>query len=193
MKRNHVVIHVKGLLRDIRFDLKDKSRPFLNCVDALTPKPSAEPSSCTLYTRVELIYVSPFLLCNISFHGLNSNSLMYFFQVVKREAKYEGLQDNTVTVSLVNWALPYAQRYIFTLHHEKYTQTKKTVHSQVKRLQVFVVDKLCYRNVIPQHGISSNREFKCSALLQVCILSFVTIYPIYFGIVGAVTLCSEAI
>ncbi|CAL9225200.1 unnamed protein product [Arabidopsis halleri] len=87
-------------------------------------------------------------------------------EVVKREAKYEGLQDNTVTVSLVNWALPYAQRYIFTLHHEKYTQTKKTVHSQVKRLQVFVVDKLCYRNVIPQYGISSNREIKCSSLLQ---------------------------
>ncbi|KAL1208319.1 Protein NO VEIN [Cardamine amara subsp. amara] len=87
-------------------------------------------------------------------------------EVVKREARYEGLQDNSVTVALVNWALPYAQRYIFTLHHEKYTQTRKTVHSQVKRLQVFVVQKLCYRNVIPQYGISSKKEFKCSSLLQ---------------------------
>lgn len=36
-------------LMDIRI-LMDKSRPFLNCVDALTLKPSAEPSSCSLYT-----------------------------------------------------------------------------------------------------------------------------------------------
>ncbi|CAH2079391.1 unnamed protein product, partial [Thlaspi arvense] len=86
-------------------------------------------------------------------------------EVVKREAKYEGLQDNSVTVSLVNWALPYAQRYIFTLHHDKYTETKMTVYSQVKRLQVFVVEKLCYRNVIPQYDISSKKEFKCSSLL----------------------------
>lgn len=99
--------------------------------------------------------------------------------MVKREAKYEGLQDNTVTVSLVNWALPYAQRYIFTLHHEKYTQTKKTVHSQVKRLQVFVANKLCYRNVIPQYGISSKKEFKCSSLLQVCLISFVFLAIVY--------------
>lgn len=90
--------------------------------------------------------------------------------MVKREAKYEGLQDNSVTVALVNWALPYAQRYIFTLHHEKYTQTKKTVHTQVKRLQVSVVEKLCYRNVIPQYGISSKKEFKCNSLLQVRLL-----------------------
>ncbi|XP_010436625.2 PREDICTED: uncharacterized protein LOC104720419 [Camelina sativa] len=41
-------------------------------------------------------------------------------EVVKREAKYEGSQDNTVTVSLVNWALPYAQRYIYTVHHVKW-------------------------------------------------------------------------
>ncbi|XP_010496962.1 PREDICTED: uncharacterized protein LOC104773988 [Camelina sativa] len=87
-------------------------------------------------------------------------------EVVKREAKYEGSQDNTVTVSLVNWALPYAQRYIYTVHHVKYTQTKKTVHSQLKRLQIFVADKLCYRNVIPQYGISSKKEFKCSSLLH---------------------------
>jgi len=104
--------------------------------------------------------------------------------VVKREAKYEGLQDNTVTVSLVNWALPYAQRYIFTLHHEKYTQTKKTVHSQVKRLQVFVVDKLSYRNVIPQYGISSKKEFKCSSLLQVCLLSFCFLRQFNLNILG---------
>lgn len=110
--------------------------------------------------------------------------------MVKREAKYEGLQDNSITVSLVNWSLPYAQRYIFTLHHEKYNQTKKTVYSQVKRLQVFVVEKLCYRNVIPQYEISSKKEFKCSSLLQVCLLPFVflaIVYPIYFGIVGALT------
>ncbi|CDY18734.1 BnaC08g08820D [Brassica napus] len=87
-------------------------------------------------------------------------------EVVQREAKYEGLQDNSVTVSLVNWSLPYAQRYIFTLHHEKYTQTKKTVYSQVKRLQVFVVEKLCYKNVIPQYDIFSKKEYKCSSLLQ---------------------------
>ncbi|ESQ56312.1 hypothetical protein EUTSA_v10024181mg [Eutrema salsugineum] len=100
---------------------------------------------------------------SVLMHSLGIPSIS---EVVKREAKYEGLRDNSVTVSLVNWALPYAQRYMFTLHHEKYTQTKNTVHSQVKRLQVFVVEKLCYKNVIPQYDISSKKEFKCSSLLQ---------------------------
>ncbi|CAN8232243.1 unnamed protein product [Cochlearia groenlandica] len=100
---------------------------------------------------------------SVLMHSLGIPSIS---EVVKREAKYEGLQDNSVTVSLVNWSLPYAQRYIFTLHHDKYTQMRKTVCSQVKRLKVFVVDKLCYRNVIPQYDISSKKEFKCSSLLQ---------------------------
>ncbi|KAL0854018.1 hypothetical protein Bca101_059170 [Brassica carinata] len=100
---------------------------------------------------------------SVLMHSLGIPSIS---EVVQREAKYEGLQDNSVTVSLVNWSLPYAQRYIFTLHHEKYTQTKQTVYSQVKRLQVFVVEKLCYKNVIPQYDISSKKEFRCSSLLQ---------------------------
>lgn len=118
---------------------------------------------------------------------IHSVNVYIFFQVVQREAKYEGLQDNSVTVSLVNWSLPYAQRYIFALHHEKYTQTKKTVYSQVKRLQVFVVEKLCYKNVIPQYDIFSKKEYKCSSLLQVCLLSpsfLAVIYPVYMGITG---------
>ncbi|KFK36266.1 hypothetical protein AALP_AA4G099800 [Arabis alpina] len=100
---------------------------------------------------------------SVLMHSLGIPSIS---EVVTREAKYEGLQDNSVIVSLVNWSLPYAQRYIFTLHHEKYTQTKRTVYSQVKRLQLFVVEKLSYRNVIPQYEISSKKEFKCSSLLQ---------------------------
>ncbi|KAG2314534.1 hypothetical protein Bca52824_017656 [Brassica carinata] len=100
---------------------------------------------------------------SVLMHSLGIPSIS---EVVQREAKYEGLQDNSVTVSLVNWSLPYAQRYIFTLDHEKYTQTKQTVYSQVKRLQVFVVEKLCYKNVIPQYDISSKKEFRCSSLLQ---------------------------
>ncbi|KAF8116020.1 hypothetical protein N665_0024s0044 [Sinapis alba] len=100
---------------------------------------------------------------SVLMHSLGIPSIS---EVVQREAKYEGLQDNSVTVSLVNWSMPYAQRYIFTLHHEKYTQTKKTVYSQVKRLQVFVVEKLRYKNVIPQYDIFSKKEFKCSSLLQ---------------------------
>ncbi|CAA7050066.1 unnamed protein product [Microthlaspi erraticum] len=100
---------------------------------------------------------------SVLMHSLGIPSIS---EVVKREAIYEGLQDNSVTVSLVNWSLPYAQRYLFTLHHEKYNQTKKTVYSQVKRLQVFVVEKLCYKNVIPQYDISSKKEFECSSLLQ---------------------------
>ncbi|XP_010527472.1 PREDICTED: uncharacterized protein LOC104804807 isoform X2 [Tarenaya hassleriana] len=97
---------------------------------------------------------------------LDSLGIPSISKVVKREAKYEGLRDSGRMDSLVNWALPYAQRYFYTLHHEKYVHDEKSVYHRIKHLKVFVVEKLCFKNVIPEYGISSKKDSTCNCLLQ---------------------------
>ncbi|KAK4855097.1 hypothetical protein QYF36_003958 [Acer negundo] len=87
-------------------------------------------------------------------------------EVVTREAIYYGLVDGSFKYSLVNWALPYAQRYIFSVHPDKYYNFKQFGFDTLNHLQIVVVEKLCYRNVIKNNGSASETQFNCSCLLQ---------------------------
>ncbi|XP_071713993.1 protein NO VEIN-like [Rutidosis leptorrhynchoides] len=85
---------------------------------------------------------------------------------VNREVVHDGPTDSSYIISLVNWALPYAQRYIYNIHPNEYYQLKlsgfKTLHS----LKITVVDKLFYTYVINKFGIKSNNLTECTCLLH---------------------------
>lgn len=80
----------------------------------------------------------------------------------------------------MNWALPFAQRYLYSVHPDKYIQLKQSGFSNISDLQIVVVDELYYRNVIKSCGIVSKKKFQCSCLLQVWpgIFSINVIYTI---------------
>ncbi|KAK3025529.1 hypothetical protein RJ639_041521 [Escallonia herrerae] len=85
--------------------------------------------------------------------------------IVTREAIYYCLGDCCSKTSLVNWALPYAQRYIYNMYPDRYIQLKQTGFEILQHLQIVVVDELFYRNVI-KRGIASKKRFQCNCLLQ---------------------------
>ncbi|KAK3020283.1 hypothetical protein RJ639_045832 [Escallonia herrerae] len=86
-------------------------------------------------------------------------------EIVTCEAIYYGLGDCYSKTSLVNWALPYAQRYIYNMYPDRYIQLKQTGFEILQHLQIVVVDELFYRNVI-KRGIASKKRFQCNCLLQ---------------------------
>ncbi|XP_050899985.1 protein NO VEIN isoform X1 [Lathyrus oleraceus] len=87
-------------------------------------------------------------------------------EVVTREAIYYGLSDCSFKESLINITLPYAQRYIYKSHHDKYIQLKQSGFGILNDLKVIVVEKLFYRNVIKGCDSVSNKRVECSCLLQ---------------------------
>lgn len=86
--------------------------------------------------------------------------------VVSREAIYYGPTDSSLKASLVNWVLPYAQRYIYHVHPDKYLQLKNCGFENVRCLQIVVVEKLFYRNVVKRSEVVSKKRFECTCLLQ---------------------------
>ncbi|CAI9778566.1 unnamed protein product [Fraxinus pennsylvanica] len=85
-------------------------------------------------------------------------------KVITREAIYYGPTDNSFIASLVEWALPYALRYIYNVHPDNYLQLKKSgFHIG---LRIIVVEKLFYRNVLKGSHVASKRRAECSSLLQ---------------------------
>ncbi|XP_059632151.1 protein NO VEIN isoform X2 [Cornus florida] len=87
-------------------------------------------------------------------------------ELTTREPIYYGPADCSFTASLVNWALPYAQRYIYNVHPNKYFQLKQSGFEKLSHVRVVAVGKLFYRNVIKKSGIASKKRFECSCLLQ---------------------------
>ncbi|XWS09171.1 hypothetical protein CRYUN_Cryun40dG0063400 [Craigia yunnanensis] len=87
-------------------------------------------------------------------------------EVVTREAIYDGRADGRFKASLLNWALPFAQRYLYSVHPDNYIQLKQSGFDIINHLQIVVVDKLYYRNVIKSCGIVSKKQFECTCLLQ---------------------------
>ncbi|KAK6928656.1 Protein NO VEIN, C-terminal [Dillenia turbinata] len=87
-------------------------------------------------------------------------------EVVTREAIYYGQSDSSIKASLVDWALPYAQRYIYNVNHDKYAQLEQSEFINLKNLQVVGVEKLFCRNVIKRCGIQSKKRIDCNCLLQ---------------------------
>lgn len=87
-------------------------------------------------------------------------------EVVTREAIYYGLSNCSLKESLINKTLPYAQRYIYKRHNDKYVQLKQSGFSILNNLKVIVVEKLFYRNVIKDCDSVSKERVECSCLLQ---------------------------
>ncbi|XP_021895218.1 LOW QUALITY PROTEIN: uncharacterized protein LOC110812694 [Carica papaya] len=103
-------------------------------------------------------------------------------EVVTREAIYEGRTDSCFKMSLVNWALPYAQRYFYTLHPDKYLKLKQSGFNNLNQLQIVAVEKLYYRNIINRCGAASRKQVECNCLLQVssgACFSFLFVFLIY--------------
>ncbi|KAJ9555573.1 hypothetical protein OSB04_010187 [Centaurea solstitialis] len=87
-------------------------------------------------------------------------------EVVTREAIYYGPVDNGYETSLVNWVLPYAQRYICNAYPEKYLQHNLSGFEQLNRLQIVVVGKLFYKNVVKRLKLVSKKRHDIRCLLQ---------------------------
>ncbi|PWA52302.1 histidine kinase-like ATPase, C-terminal domain-containing protein [Artemisia annua] len=87
-------------------------------------------------------------------------------EVVTREAIYYGPVDNSYETSLLSWALPYAQRYICNRHHERYLLLRLSGFEKLSRLQIVVVEKLFFKNVIRRSNLASKKRHDCSCLLQ---------------------------
>ncbi|KAI3706216.1 hypothetical protein L6452_23812 [Arctium lappa] len=87
-------------------------------------------------------------------------------EVVTREAIYYGPVDNGYETSLVSWVLPYAQRYISNSYPERYLQLKLSGFEKLNRLQIVVVEKLFYKNVIRRSKLVSKKRHDISCLLQ---------------------------
>eukprot|EP00252_Welwitschia_mirabilis_P019653 TRINITY_DN4609_c0_g1_i1.p1 TRINITY_DN4609_c0_g1~~TRINITY_DN4609_c0_g1_i1.p1 ORF type:complete len:760 (-),score=131.36 TRINITY_DN4609_c0_g1_i1:76-2355(-) len=86
-------------------------------------------------------------------------------ELVVREAIFYGVHDNTKVLSLVNWLLPYAQRYMHKMHPVIYQALQDTIFSPAaKQLCVVVVDKLFYRHTL--QGIKIPGRHECPCLLQ---------------------------
>lgn len=123
-----------------------------------------------------MIYAFNFLLLNfIMFLSVVTPTLELFtvflimiayLQIVTREAIYYGPADCSFIFSLVNWALPYAQRYILNAHPDKFFQLKQSNFEDLRRLQIVAVEKLFCRNVM-KCEITSKKRYECSCLLQV--------------------------
>ncbi|KAM7485828.1 hypothetical protein LguiA_001837 [Lonicera macranthoides] len=95
-------------------------------------------------------------------------------EVTTREAIYYGPADSSFKTSLVNWALPYAQRYVYNAYPDKYSQLKQSGFEILNRLRIIVVEKLFFRYVIKRADITSKKRRECSCLLQDNILYITT-------------------
>lgn len=87
-------------------------------------------------------------------------------EVVTREAVYYGPVDNSYETSLLKWVLPYAQRYIRNTYPERYLQLKLSGFEKLNRLQIVVVEKLFYKNVIKRSKLASKKRHDSSCLFQ---------------------------
>ncbi|OMO71017.1 Leucine-rich repeat, typical subtype [Corchorus capsularis] len=87
-------------------------------------------------------------------------------EVVTREAIYCDQVGGSFEASMLNWALPFAQRYLYCVHPDIYVQLKQSGFDKIKKLEIVVVRKLHYRNVIKSHGIMSKKQYECTSLLQ---------------------------
>ncbi|KAK1435357.1 hypothetical protein QVD17_01118 [Tagetes erecta] len=87
-------------------------------------------------------------------------------EVVTRKAIYYGPVDNSYETSLVNWVLPYAQRYISNTYPERYLQLKLSGFEKINRIQIVVVEMLYYTNVIKRSNMASKKRHDCICLYQ---------------------------
>lgn len=108
---------------------------------------------------------------------------------MSREAIFYGTEDKREKASLINWVLPYAQRYIYKLHLDIYRNLKQVEFEKLSLLQVAVVDKLFYKYTLKGHDSSSKKRFECSCLLQVWNLNLNLTFFSHFICLYYVTKC----
>ncbi|PKU87467.1 uncharacterized protein LOC110097136 [Dendrobium catenatum] len=87
-------------------------------------------------------------------------------EVISREAISYGIADNNYEASLINWILPYAQRYLHKMHPDLYLHLKELEFTKTINLQVFVVEKLYYKNSVKGRDSSNAKRFECNCLLE---------------------------
>ncbi|EPS66488.1 hypothetical protein M569_08290, partial [Genlisea aurea] len=90
----------------------------------------------------------------------------FFLQIVTREPICDHPTDCDFVHCLVNWILPYAQRYVYKSHAAKYSQLKKSNFDFLRQLKITVVDKLFYLNVINRCGLKSKKQTEIDCLHQ---------------------------
>ncbi|KAM3327145.1 protein NO VEIN-like isoform X2 [Capsicum chacoense] len=101
---------------------------------------------------------------SIFMRRLNIPSLLRI--VVTREIIYDGPTDACFIASMVNWSLPYAQQYIYSMNTDKYLQLSQSVFENLRCLEIVVVEKLFYRNLIKSVRIESEKQCECNCLLE---------------------------
>ncbi|XP_077234844.1 histidine kinase-, DNA gyrase B-, and HSP90-like ATPase family protein [Tasmannia lanceolata] len=87
-------------------------------------------------------------------------------KVISREAIFYGTEDSREKASLVDWVLPYAQRYIYKLHPSIHSHIKLFGYESLSQLQVVVVEKLFYKHTIKGCDSASKNRTECNCLLQ---------------------------
>ncbi|KAH0448721.1 hypothetical protein IEQ34_022521 [Dendrobium chrysotoxum] len=87
-------------------------------------------------------------------------------EVISREAISYGIADDNYEASLISWILPYAQRYLYKMHPDLYLHLKELEFAKTINLQVFVVEKLYYKNSIKGRDSSNAKRFECNCLLE---------------------------
>ncbi|XP_020529013.1 uncharacterized protein LOC18443902 isoform X1 [Amborella trichopoda] len=87
-------------------------------------------------------------------------------EVVSREAKFYGVSECEEKALLVNWIIPYVQRYIYELHPETYLHLKISIFESLNQLQVIGVEKLFYKRMVKSCYIASRNRYQCSCLLE---------------------------
>ncbi|XP_071715777.1 protein NO VEIN-like [Rutidosis leptorrhynchoides] len=97
---------------------------------------------------------------------LRKLGIHFLTEIVTCEVVHDGLTDNSYIISLVNWALPYAQRYIYNIHPNEYYQLKMSGFKTLHSLKITAVDKLFYTYAIKRFGIKSNNLSECTCLLH---------------------------
>ncbi|KAK1272823.1 hypothetical protein QJS04_geneDACA012207 [Acorus gramineus] len=110
------------------------------------------------------------MLSGVVAHLMQQIGIPALSEMVSREAIFYGLRDSQEKASLVNWILPYAQRYIFKLHPDTYLDKKQSRCEKLSQLKVIVVEKLFYKHNLKGHDGDSKKRFECSCLLQENIL-----------------------
>uniref|UniRef100_A0A8R7UHZ9 Protein NO VEIN C-terminal domain-containing protein n=2 Tax=Triticum urartu TaxID=4572 RepID=A0A8R7UHZ9_TRIUA len=87
-------------------------------------------------------------------------------KVVYREPMHSGTGNNRGKASLLNWLLPYMQRYIYKMHGDTYNKFQQNEATKLSSLEVIVVEKLSYKYMLKGRDSSCEGRFECSCLLQ---------------------------
>ena len=90
-------------------------------------------------------------------------------KVVEREPIVYGAQSSEKLLNLLNWVLPYVQRYLQKWHADTYENLQQPVfHGRLNNFQCITCEQLFYRYKLPGRVTGSGTErFECTCLFEV--------------------------